>query len=275
MKTAKGLKSRPSSLAGDFHKLMMTGIGFLVVMTFFVSTCLSAETGTGAEAPDIAELTPSTAASAFEASGSLGWNSRYVSEGVNWLEEGGIATAEGAVARGPFALGTWLAFGDSINYQESNVFATYSREFNGWRGGVGYNWIRYIEEETNDHQLAALVEWTSLPVVTPAVNYSYYTESEGGFLETSLSAEFHPLTNSLMLEPYLLAGFDFGYVSPEYDGANQFQVGIEGSYWWSRNIILFANAHHSLAWENLDQAGLGDQTWVGFGLRVTSAFPRE
>ncbi|MDD8045768.1 MAG: hypothetical protein PHF14_04815 [Verrucomicrobiota bacterium] len=224
---------------------------------------------TGAAAEEM--VTPADPQTSVLANAETGWASRYVSEGVNWLDEGGLATMEGSLSAGPLTVGTWWGLGDSIDYQESNLFMVYGLEFSSLRASAGYNWLHYFEDDQNDHQLAAMFEWLQLPIVTPAVNYSYFTETEGGFLEAMLQAEFHPVTNSLTLQPYVLAGFDFGYVSPEYDGANHVQLGLEGSYRFTPSASMYAGVHHSMAWENLDRADLGDETWIGLGLRIEQA----
>ncbi len=82
---------------------------------------------TGAAAEEM--VTPADPQTSVLANAETGWASRYVSEGVNWLDEGGLATMEGSLSAGPLTVGTWWGLGDSIDYQESNLFMVYGLEF--------------------------------------------------------------------------------------------------------------------------------------------------
>ncbi len=74
----------------------------------------------------------------------------------------------------------------------------------------------------------------------------------------------------MALHPYVLLGWDYGYVSgPRRLSENNLQGGMAVTLRIHANAKLFGQASHSLALTNLDREGEGDLTWGGFGLWLT------
>ncbi|VGO22200.1 hypothetical protein [Pontiella sulfatireligans] len=194
------------------------------------------------------------------------WESKYVSEGRNNLDDGGIFSFEGIVEWKGIAAGAWFAAGDEEDYQEVNVFIEYCVSAGPLDVRAGYARLEFLEDHEHDNEYAAGVALNVIPFVVPALDYVYSTEAEGGFLELTLSSEVALFGERFMLEPYVLQAFDFGYATDGHDGANNFQVGIAGSLALMDGLNLVGSLSHSWAQKDVDRECLGDLSWGAIGL---------
>lgn len=194
------------------------------------------------------------------------WESKYVSEGRNNLDDGGMVSYEVCAEWSSFNLGVWYALGDSENYQELNLYAGYTFELGPFEGCVSYTRLEFPEDDAHDNELGLGWAWFILDQISIGADYYYSTEADGGFLEWSLRGALDLFEGRLAMEPYILEGFDFGYASDEYDGPNHLQVGLDVSFALTDAIELTGYLAHSWAHEDVKRAGLGDLTWGGFGI---------
>jgi hypothetical protein len=197
------------------------------------------------------------------------WESKYISEGRDNLDDGGIFVAEAMMEWKGFVGGVWTALGDSQSYQEVNAFIEYCLVVGPLDLCAGYTRLEFLEDSTDDNEFAAGVALNLIPFLVPAVDYVYSTESDGGFLELSLSSEIAFFNARFVLEPYALQAFDFGYATDDHDGPNNFQVGIGASFGLTEHIDAVGSVSHSWAQEDIDREGLGDKSWVTIGLAAS------
>jgi len=198
--------------------------------------------------------------------GRVGWDSKYISEGRDNLEVGGLVTFETAVEKSGFCLGAWYGFGDSEDYDELNLYGQYGFALGPFESYVGDTRLEFPEEDASDNELSAGTAYAASPRLTPAVDYVYSTEADGAFVEVSLRSEISLSRERVTLCPYVLEGLDFGYVSGDYDGPNNFQVGVELCWRLSEHLALSGYAARSWAHVNLEREGLGDESWGGLGI---------
>lgn len=197
------------------------------------------------------------------------WESRYVAEGRDELDEGGIVSTEVVAAWRGFEFGVWGALGDSKHYQQLDLTAAYGDEWLALAWLAGYTHLEFEPGSEDDDELFLELE-TSLPlelVVGVAGVYSF--EAEGSFLEFGLSRTFSVFDERVSLSPYALYAFDFGYRTDAHDGPNHFQVGIECECAITERLALFAYAAHSFAEKDIEREGLDDVSWVGLGLSAS------
>ncbi len=194
------------------------------------------------------------------------WGSKYVTQGRDNLDDGGIFSFEGIAEWQGLIAGAWFATGDSTSYEELNLYVSYGMELGAVGAYAGYTRLEFAEDHANDNEIIAGMEVNGIPYVIPALDYTYSTEADGGFLELSIRAEIALLNGQLLIEPYILEGFDFGYVSRKHDGANNLQAGIDFAIELAKPVTLVGSVAHSWAHENLRQEGLGDVSWVTIGV---------
>ena len=196
------------------------------------------------------------------------WESKYVLEGRDILGTGGLVSVEATTEWRHATLGAWFAAADSISYRELNLSAELAFAFAGCEAYLGYTRLEFITDDEGDNELTTGVAMTSLPWVTPALDYTYSTEASGGFLEISLRLEIPLFDGRLTLEPYALEGFDFGFASDDYNGPNHLELGIDIGAIITNRVSLIGLIAHSWAHADVARDELDDLSWAAVGLRM-------
>jgi hypothetical protein len=197
------------------------------------------------------------------------WESKYVSEGRNNLDDGGLFSIEGVMEWKGLLGGVWFAGGDDENYKEVNVFLEYDLEMGPLDFSLGYARLESIEDHQEDNEFAAGVALKHIPYIIPSIDYVYSTEADGGFLEVTLQSEIAFFDERLIVEPYILQAFDFGFATESHDGRNNFQMGVGASLGLTDRFDLVGSASHSWAQTDVENEGLGDLSWGSIGLAAT------
>ena len=204
----------------------------------------------------------------LEWSAGAAWDTRYVSEGRNNLPEGGLLTAEAGVGLSGVSLTAAYSFGDKEKYQEVNVSIEYGYEVSGLDLYGGYTRLEFPEDSTNDNEIGAGASF-ALPIgPAAAIDWVYSTEAKGSFVELTLSFEKGLPGGLVTVTPYILQGLDFSYATPDNDGLNNFQAGIEASVSVSDKVSVVGHIAHSWAQKDVEEDGLGGVSWGGLGIAV-------
>jgi hypothetical protein len=199
------------------------------------------------------------------------WESKYVSEGRNNLDDGGLFSLEAVMEWDGLVGGVWFAVGDDEDYQEVNAFIEYGTAVGPVDLSVGYARLEFLKDYEEDNEFAAGAALNNIPYIIPSIDYVYSTEADGGFLEVTLQSEFSFFDEKFILEPYMLQAFDFGFVTDSHDGRNNFQVGIAASLSLTETFALVGSASHSWAQDDIEQEGDDDDlSWGAIG--VAAAF---
>lgn len=193
------------------------------------------------------------------------WESKYVSEGRDNLNSGGIFSFEATSGYKNLTGGAYFATADRESYEELNLFVEYGFELKSVEGYFGYTRLEFINDDEYDNEISLGIAVNSISYMIPALDYTYSDKATGGFLEFSLRSEIKFMEGQLILEPYILEGFDFGYASEAYDGPNNFQVGMDFTLTFINSVNMVGSAAHSWAQEDVENDGLGDVSWVTIG----------
>ncbi|QYJ86047.1 hypothetical protein K0I73_18140 [Shewanella mesophila] len=199
----------------------------------------------------------------------LGWDSRYISEGRNNLDKGGIFWATAVYQYENISLYAVSGRADSEHYIEWNLGLEYGITLSdNLAGAVGYQRIEaYADDRCSDNEFFAYLEYTALDWLTPSLGYTYSTEAGGYFVEASLHSNWE-LSDSITVTPYITQAFDFQYVTEAHDGANHFQFGLEAQYQLNTQLMLSGHLSHTIAQEdikreNSDSQSNLNQTYAG------------
>ena len=193
------------------------------------------------------------------------WESRYVSEGRNNLEAGGLVSGEIDFGWDSLVAGIWFAVGDSVSYEELNLYLEYGFGLGPLEAHAGYTRLEFPADNESDDEFHFGIAYGDLPFLTVALNYTYSIEAGGGFLEIMASTEIKLLEDSLIVQPYALQALDFGYASAEHDGLNNFQAGLAVNYPLNRHASLYCAIHHSWAQKDVNNEGNVNISWLVFG----------
>lgn len=194
-----------------------------------------------------------------EFSASLGWDSRYVSEGRNNLEEGGIASFEASTLWERWELGVVLSEADSVEYSERNWWVATSRQFAGLDMAASLAYLEFPEDGCHDTELGLNVSGLAFSELAFNADIVYSSEANGFFFEWSLEREY-VLRDHFSVIPCVCLSANSGYVSGEPNGLNSWQLGLSFDPHISDrySVALFLNASFGIAdgVENIGWAGL-------------------
>ena len=197
------------------------------------------------------------------------WDSHYVSEGRNNLDDGGMFSALGSAQYKGFVAGAWYGIADTVSYDELNLFVEHGWEFEYFDISAGYTRLEFMKDDEYDNELSAGLSLTCVPFVVPSVNYVYSTEADGGFVEMLLCSPQELLEGKIIVDPYIMQCIDLGYASDEYDGWNNTQVGIAVDYNISDAFCFIATANQSWANQDVRKDGGSDERWASLGVRLS------
>ena len=204
----------------------------------------------------------------------LGWDSKYVSEGRNNLDGGGITWGTVAVQHGDLNVYATGGRADIQDYTEWNFGLEYAIPLaDTIEVSLGYQRLEfYGDERCSDNELFASLTYQAKTWLIPSLSYTYSTEAGGYFVEASIHSPWQ-LSQSLTVTPYMTQAFDFQYVTEEHKGVNHFQFGIEAECLISDRLTLSGHFSHTLAQKDIklearadgNEASL-DQTYAGIHL---------
>lgn len=199
------------------------------------------------------------------------WDSRYVTEGADNLDSGGLFSIDLTLSNNAFSFGLWLAKGDSEDYKEITLYAEYAFSISDLEGYLSLAHLilpNEASDEDRDNEIGFGLSYSSLHWLQPGIDYVWASEQKSGYIEFSLHSELIEDESRYQLMPYVLRSYDFGYVSDGYDGINHTEIGMALSALISTNTSLELGLHHSWAGQNLKRDDLDDESWIKMGLNI-------
>ncbi len=204
----------------------------------------------------------------------LGFDSKYISEGRNNLEDGAIIWTTAALQKDALTLYATMGRGTQAHYIEWNLGLEYTAQLNDQlQASLGYQRLEfYGEERSHDNELFSTLAYTGLTWLTPSINYTYATQAKGYFIELNLHSHWN-VTDKLTLSPYITQSLDYQYATEQHNGKNHLQLGVEVEYPITEFMLISAHLSHSFAQQDIKQespntSGLnktffgGHLTWI-------------
>ncbi|GLR72905.1 hypothetical protein [Agaribacter marinus] len=196
---------------------------------------------------------------------SIGFDNKYVTEGRDNLTDGGIywlsATKDLSES---YSVNVSVGDAASIDYQELLLTLEYANNAKNIDYYLAYTYIDFIVDDENDHELTAGVSTLVLTSLRPSIDYVYSQETNGSFIEFTLSNEIdiNPRSN---LSLYLGVAYDYGYASDLYDGYSHSMVGSALSYWVDDKLSLQGTVEYNIAGNDIKRTDDNkNQLWCGF-----------
>lgn len=205
-------------------------------------------------------------AESWDFSATTTWESKYVENGRNELEEGGIFTMEAIAAYESLSFGAWSVLGDSVDYKELQLTAAYGLTFEGIDLTGGWTHLEFDPDSASDDELFLEISPGILAGFDLSAALVHSFEADGSFLELRLGHTLAFFEERLTVEPYLQENFDFGYRTAAHDGLSNLEAGVDLSFALNKCFNIVAFLAHSWAQEDVEREGLGDVSWAGFGL---------
>jgi len=197
-------------------------------------------------------------------------DSRYVSEGRDNLESGGIVSADVSWSKemgkdGTLCLGAWYADAWDEPYSELNLSVGYTVDLDPVELGLSYTWLDFIEDDVDDQELQLSLGFNVKDSVDMSIGMVYSEEADGTFLEVGIAREY-AIKDGVVVVPFAILGINEGYVSDEHDGLNHLNVGLETSWNLSESVSLGAYMSYTMGLEEDADESLEDFFYGGLCL---------
>ena len=201
---------------------------------------------------------------------SLNWDSLFICEGRNFIEDGGV-TSTFLLLNGPKGFGAWVWYGDSYEtiYSEVDVSLMYTFPIPDFDAGVGYTYLHFFDTGGHDYEANAWAYYRKYPLLIPGLLWKWGDSSNGSFVQFTLASELKFFNDKLLVNPRASLGADFGYSSRDVDDLNNLEVKLVVSYNFTPTWSVGGYLAHSFPLEDLDATNEGDQNWGGLTTTVT------
>ena len=221
---------------------------FTIIVVFFVSF-------EGLKAQSILDNTELSFSNSFE--------SKYISEGRDNLESGGLSSFNADVSYNWFNLNMWYGTGLDTDYKELQFSAGLSYDISDFGISIGLTDLSFLHDDSKDQEFYTELSYNKINWLTPTFVNVYSFDAEGSFVELLLEFNLPIKNERLGLTPFLLGGLDFGYVE-DTNGLNNVQAGLELSYQLIDNLSL--NAYIASSYGVWDEATNENNTWGGVSI---------
>ena len=199
----------------------------------------------------------------IEISLSNSFDSKYISEGRDNLENGKLSSFNTDISFKFVNLNMWYGSGAGTDYRELQFSAGLAFDLSDIGISFGLTDLSFLHDDSKDQEFYTELSYNKFNWLTPTVVNVYSFEADGSFIELLL--EFNvPLQNEkLCLTPFFVAGLDYGYVE-DTNGLNNLQAGFELSYQLIDNVAM--NGYVATSLGMWDESTNENYTWGGVSI---------
>lgn len=200
------------------------------------------------------------------------WESRYVSEGRDYLEGDGIFATFTSIGYGDFALDASFREGLDIKYSELNIGPSYEHAFDDFTLSAYYYNLQFIREDIQDHEVGVGFLYHGLPWnLSISANTYYSFRWDGAFSLLSVLWDYE-IIEGLFIQPRAVLGINNGYVPEAHNGPDHFALRLDAEYVLTDQVSLTAyiGYNREIGKESFEQSpgdyDLGNFVWGGLGI---------
>lgn len=203
----------------------------------------------------------------------VSWDSRYVTEGRDNLDNAGIQTTSINYEYGLFGMQIWNGWGYESGYDELNLIPSLNYHYKNVDLYFSFNHKRFIQDNDYDNEIGSGISYSGLPYnISLGFDWYHSFTYEGSFYELSLGSEFNP-AESVTIEPIMTFGINGGYITDGHDGANHVNFKIDGKYEIADTVDVLGYIGYNIPINHDPAAYPGDRLlkhfiWGGIGLEV-------
>jgi len=175
---------------------------------------------------------------------------KYISEGRNILEKGGITTFNSDISYKLFDFNIWYGNGVQSRYNELQCTCGLSIDISEFGISFGYTDISFMQDNTSDQEIYFEITNSSLAWLSLSLSNVYSMEADGVFSELALEFSIPGNFERIDFIPFITQGFDFGYIE-ETNCLNNLQFGIIISHRIHKNLSINGHVTNSIGmWDN-------------------------
>lgn len=212
----------------------------------------------------------SAAEASPEISAYLEAQSKYITEGRDNLERGGLYAANVDAGEEHWFANLWYGEGshskafDQDRYQEANLSLGLPISWGDYSAQAGITWLKTLNDGLEDKEFFAGLAWQN-GGSTLSLDATYADVAAGWFLEARLEQSLQ-IDDDLELLPSLGYGWDFGYASEDHSGENHALIALTLRYTLLDSLWLEAHVNRAFAREGIRKEGGEHISWGGIRL---------
>ena len=191
------------------------------------------------------------------------FESKYISEGRDNLESGGLSSFNTDISYHWFNLNIWYGTGADKDYRELQYSAGLSFDLSDIGINFGLTDLSFLHDDSKDQEFYTELSYNKLKWLKPTLVNVYSFEAEGSFVELLLELNIPLQNEQLSLIPFLLGALDFGYVE-DTNGPNNFQMGVELSFQLIDNVSI--NSYVASSYGVWEESSHENHTWGGVSI---------
>jgi hypothetical protein len=198
-----------------------------------------------------------------ELSFSNSYDSKYVSEGRCNLASGGLLSFNTDIAFHWFNVNMWYGTGLDTDYRELQFSAGMAFDLSDIGINFGLANLSFLHDDSKDQEFYTELSYNKFNWFTPTLVNVYSFEAEGSFLEFLLEFNIPVKNERLGIIPFLLEGFDLGFVEDTIC-LNNFQIGFELSFQLIDNVSI--NGYVASSFGLWEESSHENHTWGGISI---------
>jgi hypothetical protein len=201
------------------------------------------------------------------------WESHYVSEGRDNLDDDSLASVEATAGYEGITVGAWAAESPDQDYREYNYWLEYNYEWQAFTFTAAYTYLDFHTDDADDKEISFYIGYAMPYTLQLEIGGYYSDENSGTFYEATLSAEIE-FTDEWALTPFANLGYNDDYIAEGHNGLNHLTLGLELNYAINQQISIGAYVAHNIAIDSeskkyADDDLLDDFTYYGISASLS------
>lgn len=204
----------------------------------------------------------------------LEYQSRYITEGRNNLQSGGIFLSgleTDLTGSTSINVNYGLAQDKSNDYDELETGITYTTQVNG----LIFNWaithLSFPRQATSDTELSLGMDWALSANLSSFANLVHSFAASGRYLELGLLAQTQ-LTNHSLVSATILAGFDDNYLSSGGSYYDHLSIRLKTEHSLSAGVLAYTELSHHFAYSESAKTETLSDSQTSFNIGFVYSF---
>ena len=203
-----------------------------------------------------------------------GWESRYVTEGRDNLDGGGLQVTTIDGRYGACGVSVWNGWGYDSNYNEVNIVPYLDYKNEDISVYASYNYKMFSPSGQFDHEIGAGMSYQGLPHNLFLGFDWYHSFDAGGSFFSFFIGSGIPVDENLVLEPLVSLGVNHDYIADGHNGVNHLSLQLNGEYTITGTLSALAFVRYNSVIDPEPAQHPGDTTlrdffWAGVAFCIS------
>jgi len=213
----------------------------------------------------VAVLATEPQAQSIDTQVGLSFHDEYVAQGRSLLPRGGLVQFDLLAESGDLFGGLTILDADSASYEETNWLLGLARSAGNFEFEITLTHLQFREpgSKDSDNEIGAGISYSS-DTLTPFAALTYSTSASATWIDLGVATAIDLGIGEL--SPYLMTGWNQGYIVGESEGINHIQLGLDYLLQLSDSLEFSAYIASSQPLDSKPGDSTSDLFWSGVGV---------